>query len=48
MDHSPLGNREVTICDANAKMLQYGQKNAAEQGRTKGKGYCKLCGLYLY
>ena len=37
MDYSPLGNREVTICDVNAEMLRHGQKKAAKQGYTKGK-----------
>ena len=37
MDYSPLGEREVTICDANASMLCYGQKKAAKQGYTRGR-----------
>ena len=36
MDYCPLGKREVTICDVNAKMLRHGQKKAARQGYTKG------------
>ena len=37
MDYSPLGHREVTVCDVNANMLRYGQRKAAKQGYTTGK-----------
>ena len=37
MDYSPLGRREVTICDVNANMLRDGQRNAAKQGYTRGE-----------
>lgn len=36
MDYCPLGKREVTICDVNAKMLRHGQKKATKQGYTRG------------
>jgi len=37
MDYSPLGQREVTVCDVNANMLRYGQKKAFKQGYTRGE-----------
>ena len=53
MDYSPLGEREVTICDSNANMLRYGRKKAASQGYTRGKlitivyysSFCFLIGI---
>ena len=43
MDYRPLGKREVTICDLNAKMLRHGQKKAAKQGYTRGKLIIDIC-----
>ena len=39
MDYCPWGSREVTVCDANDKMIQYGKKKAEKLGRTEGTGY---------
>ncbi|XP_065890210.1 2-methoxy-6-polyprenyl-1,4-benzoquinol methylase, mitochondrial-like [Dysidea avara] len=41
MDYSPRGSREVTVCDANGKMIRYGKRKAKRLGKTEGIKWVK-------
>ena len=49
MDYSPRGSREVTVCDANGKMIRYGKRKAKRLGKTEGIGCfdCASCVVVL-